>query len=273
MKKLLKLIIADDERRVRMLIKGLIQFQELGLELIAEASDGLEALALCKKQIPDILVTDINMPGLSGLELIKELKQHLPTIKIIIVSGYSEFEYAKTAIRFGVYDYIIKPIDEAELSDALSKTKSVILKERENYEEKLKDIKSTVQLNQYLNVLVQDILNQYSSKNEVNPVEVAKSLVENNYHLNISLGQLANCVHLNPTYFCGLFKKETGMSFIEYRTLIRIKNAKRLLSDSDMTVCEISSKTGYTDPKHFYKLFKRFVGMTPSEFRDIKINR
>lgn len=263
----MKLIIADDERRIRVLIKSIIPFDKLDIDLVYEASDGLQALSSCSEYKPDLLITDINMPGMSGLDLIKELKSILPKLKIIIISGYSDFEYAKTSIRYGVYDYILKPIDEDELINAISNIKSLILEENKNYIEKVKSFKSEKELNNYIHELVQDILNLYDSNSNFNPIEFAKTFIEDNYQYDISLDQLADCVHLNPTYFCGLFKKETGYSYIEYRTITRIEKAKDFLSSSGLTINEISNKIGYMDTKHFCKLFKKLTGMPPSEFR------
>jgi two-component system response regulator YesN len=131
----MKVIIADDEKWVRAAIIRTIPFEKLGLSLVCEASNGLEALEFCKEYQPDILITDIKMPGLTGLELIKEIHGFSSKIKIIILSGYSDFEYAKTAMNYGITDYILKPVDQKEISEVLLKIKESILIERKQYEE------------------------------------------------------------------------------------------------------------------------------------------
>ncbi len=155
----MKVIIADDEKWVRAAIIRTIPFENLGLSLVCEASNGLEALEFCKKFKPDILITDIKMPGLTGLELIKELNDIMPSIKIVIISGYSDFEYAKAAMNYGITDYILKPVDQNEISNVLLKIKDSILVERKQHEEndlikKQYEKTMSVLLDKYLNQLI-----------------------------------------------------------------------------------------------------------------------
>lgn len=266
----MRLLIVEDERQIRILIKSLIPFEKLGFELIGEASNGLEALEFCKKNKPDIIITDINMPLVTGLDLIKGLYELLPEIKILIISGYDYFEYAKTAIKYGVSDYLLKPVDENELVQALLRIKNVILKEGIGYLEKINFQQTPENLSDYISQLSLDILKLYSKNNDANPIEIAKIFIEKNYWQNISLVQIAECMHFNPTYFSELFKKTMNCNFTEYRTHIRIENAKKLLFGTEYTVNDIGNKVGYSNTKHFFKLFKKVTGMTPSEFRASK---
>ena len=118
---MLKVVIADDEARILSLIRLLPDWDALGMEVVGAAGNGLEALALIERERPDILVTDIRMPGCQGLELIERARRAVPDIEIIIISGYAHFEYAQTAIKLGVGDYLLKPIKKDELTATLSK--------------------------------------------------------------------------------------------------------------------------------------------------------
>lgn len=118
---MLKVVIADDEARVCSLIRMLIDWDKLGLELAGVASNGIEALALVTERQPDILITDIRMPGCSGLELIEQAKAAAPQLEVAIISGYAHFEYAQSALRFGVSDYLLKPINQQQLTNTLKK--------------------------------------------------------------------------------------------------------------------------------------------------------
>ena len=118
---MLKVVIADDEARVCSLIQVLIDWDALGLELAGTAANGFEALELIEREHADILITDIRMPGCSGLELIEKAKAVSPRLEIVIISGYAHFEYAQQAIRFGVSDYLLKPISQQQINDTLSK--------------------------------------------------------------------------------------------------------------------------------------------------------
>lgn len=529
----MKLIVADDEKWVRAAITNTIPFDRLGLELTCEASNGIEALELCRLHKPDILITDILMPGLSGLELIEKLRSQFPDLKIIIISGYSEFEYSRTAMKLGVSDYILKPVDETELEQALSRAINALKAERSKTAEEL-DIRSRYKLalpivhEKFLNSLIMPnsmtlaniksnlkdygidlpyscytvavfvpicprafcragshdsflklvswIMRRYScavtfnvhtdehpvaciinhpghedesflskaltlclnlfrykynseliiglstqshqlkslpelyleafnaldasfwegngniyrykagllsdtlgykypehniekivygvqlsdcqpfyncidsisshflTQKECKPkpslvcdffwsliqavtgrlgvsmsfieyekvlinqhpyefikktrsfrllcsnikdmayricehyacinssyggnvIEAVKRIMSQNYQNDISLDKIARFVHLNATYLSELFKKDTGMSFVEYKTMLRMENAKQLLLSTGMSASEISSRVGYTDPKYFSKLFKRFTGKTVHKFK------
>lgn len=130
-----KVMIADDEERICQLIEALVDWKALGMEVAAVAHNGLEAAQLVEKVGPDILITDIRMPGCSGLELIEKVKKSMPELEIIIISGYAHFEYAKSAIKFGVGEYLLKPINRTELTTTLERLKAKIesrLKEQED---------------------------------------------------------------------------------------------------------------------------------------------
>ncbi len=116
-----RVIIADDEPKVLLLIRNLIEWEQLGLELVATANDGISALALIEAHRPDIVITDIRMPGHDGIELIGRAKALCPTIDFIIISGYRHFDYAQKAIRFGVEDYLLKPLKAVEINQTLRK--------------------------------------------------------------------------------------------------------------------------------------------------------
>lgn len=119
----MKVVIADDENRICRLIQALVDWDEIGLELAGFASNGIEALALLKREHPDILITDIRMPGCDGLDLIRRAHEICPDLQIVIISGYANFSYAQTALKYGVYDYLLKPINKEELCETLQKIK------------------------------------------------------------------------------------------------------------------------------------------------------
>ena len=116
-----RVLIADDEPKVALLIRNLIRWDELGLELVATANDGISALALIEELKPDIVITDIRMPGYDGIELIDRAKRLNAEIDFIIISGYRHFDYAQKAIRFGVEDYLLKPLKAVEINQTLRK--------------------------------------------------------------------------------------------------------------------------------------------------------
>ncbi len=137
---MIKVIIADDEPRICKLIEKLINWEELEMEVIKVASNGVEALEYIKEFNPDIVITDIRMPGYDGLEIIERTRKFNLDTEFIIISGYSEFEYAKKAINYKVNGYLLKPINKEELENALIEVKDNILKKKtyENLESEYK---------------------------------------------------------------------------------------------------------------------------------------
>lgn len=122
----LKVVIADDEVRICQLIQALVNWEEMGMEIAGTPNNGIDACEVIEKVCPDILITDIRMPGCSGLELIEKIKKTKPELEIIIISGYAHFEYAQQAIRYGVGYYLLKPINKVELMGILEKLKNKI---------------------------------------------------------------------------------------------------------------------------------------------------
>jgi len=126
-----KVLLVDDEGFARTGLRGLIPWNRLGFEIVAEAENGEEALHMIREEQPDLVVTDIRMPVLDGLQLIRTVKeQDIANPRFIIISGYNDFKYAQQAVRFGVEDFILKPIDEKELSDTLRRVAESLKREQ-----------------------------------------------------------------------------------------------------------------------------------------------
>ncbi len=139
---MIKVLIADDEPRIRRGIKNIINWEEEGFEIVGEAEDGEEALSIAKEKKPDILLLDICMPFLNGIQLIEELNNLLYNPVVIIISGHDEFNYAQAALRLKVFDYILKPIDRENLKILILKAKEEVisrikLNERESFKDKV----------------------------------------------------------------------------------------------------------------------------------------
>lgn len=179
---MIKVLIADDEERICQLIKALVDWDAMELELVGFAHNGLEAGELVEKLRPDILITDIRMPGCSGLDLIQRIKESAKDLEIIVISGYAHFEYAQQAIRYGVGDYLLKPINRAELSATLEKLKGRIGEKRaleQNKEELLRKAQQDAQ-RMRLN-LIRDLLGQQS-------LQLSMQSLEETYHLQVRPG-------------------------------------------------------------------------------------
>ena len=173
---MLKVMIADDEKLVCRLVQALADWEALGMEVVGTAENGIEALELVKKLRPDILITDIRMPGCSGLELIEWAKNEQPQLEIVIISGYAHFEYAQSAIKYGVGNYLLKPIQQNELMETLEKMRERCIERMSSREEAEREYQSKQEDLQRLRIsLVKDLLSG-------NALKLNKVKLKNSYH-------------------------------------------------------------------------------------------
>ncbi|WP_020619812.1 response regulator transcription factor [Paenibacillus daejeonensis] len=248
---MLKLMLVDDESIIRDGILDMIEQEKSAFTHIVTASDGREALDKMEYFLPDLLITDIEMPEMDGLELIREARKKQVT-HVIILSGYDLFEYAQQAVRLHVEDYLLKPVHQAELGRLL-KSMAVDLLERKR-EEAGPQIRSESSPPARPN-------NEY--------IRLLKEYVENNYAQDLSLSSAAEYLGLHPSYMGQLLKKETGTTFVQYLTQLRMTKAKELLTQArQLPLATVAKCVGYENHRHFYKVFKQQCGVTPGEYRE-----
>ncbi len=169
------LLIVDDESEIRSGLRTIIPWQEYSVSLIGCASSGVEALDMIRYYEPDIVITDIQMPGMSGLDLIERVRQEQFDCSFVILSGYDDFQYAKTAIRHGVDDYLLKPVSIQELTDLVKKLKEQILAKRNLHTDQLSTLKQLrhAQVSLRKNNLVPELL-----RNELSVSELTAAIEE-----------------------------------------------------------------------------------------------
>jgi two-component system response regulator YesN len=337
---MLKVFLADDEHLIRRGLKKLIPWEELGFEIRGEASDGEEALEQITADNTDIVITDLKMPGMDGLELTEKLKERFPGIKVIVLTGFDDFSYMQQSIRNSVVDYLLKPVNAELLEESLLKIKEQLGKENYGYpfmlESRLlrevedldrKSLPDTVEalfeefrkhkvpfelsrkmcasvlvtLNLRLNgtgcnledILKSDVSSErhmarFTTLNEVKKeferivfavldhktehgnqkmIEQIKEYIERNLSGDITLADLAGKFFLNASYLSQLFKTETGENYVDFLTKRRVEKAKRLLEDKNLRIQDICEMVGYNDSKYFGQLFRKQIGLLPSEYR------
>lgn len=228
-----EILIVEDEAIIRQGLKILLE-QVIGGFHVTEANSGEEGLSLLHQRIPHLVITDIRMGGIDGLTFISKVRQISNDIPVIILSGHSEFEYARTAMRYKITDYLLKPINRVELSDTISKI----------FKQENREVIDTSK--QFNNIL------QY---------------IDDHLSKEITLKNIAAHVYLNPQYVGQLFKSELNKTYTEYITEERLKRAKQLLKNTSLKVYEVAHLSGYRSPKHFMTIFKQEVGITPVQYR------
>ncbi|WP_440961738.1 response regulator transcription factor [Paenibacillus nitricinens] len=247
---MINVMIADDEEVIRRGLEKITSRMELNVHVIGSYGNGLEAWEhiekLSRAEI-DLLITDIKMPRMDGFMLIEQVRGYMEDLPIAVLSGFSEFEYARRAIRHGVIDYLLKPIDKTQLYELLKRVEDT----------KKKSVKDQ-----------EEIISQAADGGEHYVVEQTKSILEREYDQNFELERLAETVGMNASYLSRLFKIKTGQTITEYLIQIRITKAKELLIEHpDLKNYEIADKVGYSDPVYFNKLFKKMCGMTPKDYK------
>ncbi|MDC3416069.1 response regulator [Aquibacillus salsiterrae] len=248
------ILIVDDEPRSREGIKKTLDNWAEGKLNILTAASGHEAMERMNNNKINLLITDIRMPEITGLQLLEAMKKQNKLPVVIVISAYSEFQYAQEALRLGVVNYLLKPISKQELVEEVEKALKLDEKqERAGIIEQVVDEK----------LLDLNLDGRFVHKS----IKEAISFVEENYAMELSLKEVANYVHLNPSYFSALFKEQTNLTFSEYLTRFRLQEAKRLLITTNKTVNEIAEDVGYKTTKYFIRLFKEYEQATPSSYR------
>ena len=243
----MKLMIVEDEQRARRGLKNIILSISPDNEIVAETSNGRSALELIKTVKPDAVFTDIKMPFMDGLTLIKEVRKLGMDTKFVIISAYEEFEYAKQAITYGVSEYLVKPLIMEDIRNALDAIC-----------DKKKSDNGRISLSK-----------RYPN---VHPIILkALKMIENEYFTSMNQKDIANNLGISPEYFSGLFSKNIGESFVHFLRNYRIEIAKSLYLNSDIPREEVPFKVGFVDEKYYNRVFKNTTGMSVGEY--IRENR
>lgn len=248
-----RVLIADDEPYIRERLAHHMPWREIGFEVVGSTENGEQALELFRAAKPHALLTDILMPGMSGLELIQIIKEQEPRTKLLVMSAYDDFKYAQQAIRLGVKGYLLKPIIREEFVELLQTVAEELRQEHFHASHADKAIG-----------------NEKLYPKPVNPyVLAAKRYIDEHYEAKLRLEDVAEFLYMNPNYFSSLFKREMGLSFVDYVNELRIRKARSLLLETDEKVYEVSIQVGYSNFSYFNKLFKRLNGVTPQTYREL----
>lgn len=368
---MLKVVIIDDESIVREGLMSIIDWEKVGYKIIGEGRDGTDGLNKILSLKPDLVLIDIKMPGINGIQVIQSAKAKGYRGKVILLTGYCDFKYAQNAIKLGVSAYLVKPIDEDELIRELNtiykeinknipmsyKQAQSIINRKFYYEEaKIVDcesIEASRDNRSYITVYSEKIytaleigdleglheifkkIEVLSKQSSISPeilkglslnflttikekynegeaftidkealissiykkntlhelvvfieeecIEVCKGVnnnsskniigkilnyIDKNYYKNLKLESLAKVFNYNSAYLGKIFKNCTNNHFNDYINIVRIEKAKELLIGGNLKVCDISEKVGYKNIDYFYIKFKKYVGLSPKEYKN-----
>ena len=246
-----KVLIVDDERFVRLGVKNETDWALIGCEVVGEAADGAAALELFDRLSPDLVISDIKMPVMDGIELARRITEKKPNVKIIFLTAFSDFEYARQAVRLGVSDYLLKPFRDGELEASVQRlmhSGKIVAGGVQPEDELIPMKKKSDFTNRYITGAI-----DYIEKNYADPCFSVSGLAET---LGVSEG------HISRT-----FKAETEMGINSYLTRYRIRKAMEILKDVQVKVYEAAGMVGYQDIAYFSNTFKKLVGKTPSDYQ------
>lgn len=258
----MKVMIVDDEQHMTEYLKHLIDWQTYGFNQVETINKGKQAQQLLAESPPELLIADIRMPEVSGLDLAAQLAEQKAATKVMIVSGFSEFDYAQKAIRYGVTEYLVKPVLKKDFLIALERTLPLITESIGKVDE------ATVTS---MGERVASGSEQFADPNETmvedENIVFLKAYIHNHYDEPLSLESLGEKVQLNASYLSHHFKTVTGKNLLSYLTEVRMAKAAELLAESELKVNIIGDMVGYHKTQYFISLFKKKYGLTPQQYR------
>ncbi len=241
-----RVVLIDDERIIVEGLRRVIRWEEYNCQVVGTASDAEEGAQLIRELSPQILFTDIRMPGRNGLSMIAGLRSEFPDMQVTILTGYRDFAYAQEAIRLGVTRYLLKPSKMEDIREAL--------------------VAMTEHLTRNEIASAEDEHTQNAGSFIVNQ---ALAYMENNYRQKLTLQTVAECCYVSQWHLSKLLNRHAGKSFYDILNAIRIEKAKAFLMDPSLKIGEIAELVGYADTAHFARTFKKLEGMSANEYRNV----
>ncbi len=241
-----KVFIVDDEPLILEGLRKIVDWEKYGCIVVGEGNSGKEGLALVQKHEPDILFTDIRMPGMDGLTMLAALRSEHQDMQVLVLTGYRDFEYARQALNLGVQRYLVKPSKMKELDEAMTGVTERL--------ERINSVKGAA-------------LDTGSTTANNFIVKQAISYMEQHYKEKLQLTDVAEKVYVSHWHLSKLLNS-TGKSFSELLNEIRIDNAKKIMEDSSLHISDISEAVGFADTAHFSRVFKKCTGISAGEYRN-----
>ena len=244
-----QVIVAEDEPLLLQNTIDKLHRLDLGFQVAGSAHTGTQALELIERHQPHLLITDIRMPVMDGLELIERAREIQPGLDCMIISGYSDFEYARQACRLQAFDYLLKPVDPEALREALLRLKA-------RYDAKQKEMDGAFT----------EITPNHS------PQEIAETLkqyLNAHFQEDVKINLIAASINYSAGHLSKVFQQAFGVTPSRYLITLRINRACQLLAtDHSYTVRAIGEMVGYPEQGYFSRIFKKYTGLTPQQYRD-----
>ncbi len=249
------ILVADDERWIRKGIIKMIDAEKLEIGEIYEADNITSALSQFELHKPDIILSDVIFPTENGCDFCEQVFSIKPETRIVMISAFDNFEFARRSIKYQAVDYLLKPVSKEQLNQVISQCIEQIKRQSE---------KDNHAVSQYLKNSMEEETEKTSEEEIENIMKRMKSNLTEKY----TLTELAAECCLSEVYFSSLFKKVSGMSPMNYLAHIRIEKACELISSTNWRMVKIANYVGYADYQYFTKVFKKETGKTPGEYKE-----
>ena len=248
----MKVLVVEDEEMIRKGIVLAVDWAAMDCVVVGEAANGVEALEAVERLNPSLIITDLKMPRMDGIEMLRCLRDRGNHVYVIILTAYDSFTYAQSALRLGAVDFLLKPFHDGDLEQAVTALRRR-MEGAEREEPALPGLKKGDKSKYVLEAM------DYIGKHYQDP--------------NISISDIALDLGISEGHLSRTFKKETDYTLLNYLTRYRIHKAMELLRDCRVKVYEVAAQVGYRDITYFSATFKRVTGLTPSEYQDTSGNR
>ena len=240
-----RVLIVDDETTIREQLPMAFEWAQYGFEVVATAANGKEAMDRTKEYLPDLILLDIRMPVMDGLSFLKWLHDSpYRETNVLILTGYSEFDYAITAMKYGAAGYLNKPLDEDEIAEYLVEIAAKLSLRQPEAEEPAPDL-----------------------------AENAKHYVDTHYMEPVTVSGIASALFVTPAYLGQVFRKAMNTTLRQYLMSVRIDRAKELLERTSLHVYEIAHRVGFAESKYLVACFQRESGLSPAAWRKEKTGK
>lgn len=237
-----KAMIMDDDHWALMDIRQTFAFESYGFQVVGEYGSVEKALPAIMAHKPDLIVSDIRMAQLSGLDMARICREQGLRTQIVLVSGYERFDYAQEALKHGVFAYLLKPLQDEEVAEVMQRV--------------VRQLGGTPDKQEIM--FMDDSLGR------------AMRYISEHYMNSLPLEDVASALFINKNYLSDLFSKKLGMTFTQYKNTVRIRKAKQLIDQGNASLTEIAEAVGYDSPSRFSTVFRQIEGISPQQYRQTK---
>lgn len=239
---MLRAIIIDDDQWAIADMKRSFDFESYGFSLVGTYRNAEDAMEAILQDPPDLIVSDICMEASSGIDLSRTCREHGIDALIVLVSGYDDFEYVNQAFQWNVFQYLLKPLDDEKVAQVMQRAQKQLGALRQEAGESLVD-------------------------------QVVLIIEEQYMQQDLRLESVAERIHVNKNYLSEQFRLKMGISFTDYKNLVRLRKAKEILRKGTQSMTQIALAVGFDSSSYFSRIFKQYTGITPQEYRKNRRNK